>query len=54
MGAEGEANVSLQAEDNPGFLDALLNVLDAEQDNAVRLSSKKIVTCYVSKFGSLG
>jgi hypothetical protein len=30
----------LQAEDSPGFLDALLNVLDGEQDQAVRLSSK--------------
>ncbi|KAK4547702.1 hypothetical protein LTR36_000660 [Oleoguttula mirabilis] len=28
-----------QAEDSPGFLDALLNILQAEQDNAVRLSS---------------
>lgn len=29
---------STQAEDSPGFLDALLNILQAEQDNAVRLS----------------
>lgn len=28
-----------QAEESPGFLDALLNILDAEQDNGVRLSS---------------
>ena len=28
-----------QAEDTPGFTDALLDVLEVEQDNGVRLSS---------------
>ena len=32
--------IVLQAEESPGFLDALLNVLDQEQDQAVRLSGK--------------
>jgi len=29
-----------QAEEKPGFTDGLLNILEVEQDNAVRLSSK--------------
>lgn len=31
---------SAQAEENPGFTDGLLSLLEQEQDNAVRLSSK--------------
>lgn len=28
-----------QAEENPGFIDALVNILSAEQDNGVRQAS---------------
>jgi hypothetical protein len=31
----------VQAEEKPGFTGALLNILEQEQDNGVRLSSKQ-------------
>jgi len=31
--------IFLQAEENPGFIDALVNILAAEQDNGVRQAS---------------
>lgn len=32
----------IQAEEQPGFTDGLLNILQQEQDPAVRLSSKEL------------
>ena len=37
MGRQHELTLA-QAEETPGFLDALLNILEAEQENGVRLS----------------
>jgi hypothetical protein len=36
------------AEEQPGFTDGLLNILEQEQDNAVRLSSKDAPTTTIS------
>lgn len=40
---------TLQAEDKPGFVDALLNILEAEQDNGVKLSTAVYLKNRVSK-----
>lgn len=37
----GALLTTTQAEEQPGFTDGLLNVLQQEQDPAIRLSSKK-------------